>query len=83
VSAAARFAIADRVRVARLHEPEREVTSAFEDAPQPRLGELATIVDDVGDDIYLVERNTDDGVTAWLAEFEADELELVERAPRR
>jgi hypothetical protein len=78
------FEIADRVRVVRLNEPEREVTSAWEDAPQPRVGEIATVVDDVGDGIYLVERNTDDGVTAWLAEFEATELELVDRAlPRR
>jgi hypothetical protein len=71
--------IDDRVRIIRLREPERDVTSAFEIAPQPKVGELATIVDDVGDGIYLVERSTDDGVTAWLAEFERDELELVDR----
>jgi hypothetical protein len=71
--------IDDRVRIIRLREPERDVTSAFEIAPQPKVGEFATIVDDVGDGIYLVERSTDDGVTAWLAEFERDELELVDR----
>ena len=74
-----RFDILDTVRVVRLNEPERDVTSAFEHAPQPRLGQLATIVDDVGEGIYLVERTTDDGVTAWLAEFAGDELELVDR----
>ena len=73
------FELSDTVRVARLHEPDRDVTSSFEEAPQPRVGELGTIVDDVGDGLYLVERTTDDGVTAWLAEFAADELELVDR----
>lgn len=77
------FAILDTVRVIRLGEPEREVTSAFDPAPQPRVGQLATIVEDVGEGIYLVERTTDDGVTAWLAEFMEDELELVDRAPPR
>ena len=75
------FEISDTVRVVRLHEPDRDVTSAFEEAPQPRIGEIATIVDDVGDGLYLVERATADGVTAWLAEFLADELELVDRGP--
>lgn len=77
------FGILDTVRVVRLREPEREVTSAFEPAPQPRVGQLATIVEDVGEGIYLVECTTDDGVTAWLAEFTDDELELVDRAPTR
>lgn len=75
------LAIDDRVRIVRLVEPERDVTSAFEIAPQPRIGEVATVVDDVGDGIYLVERTTDDGMTAWLAEFERVELELVDRSP--
>jgi hypothetical protein len=77
------FEVSDTVRVVRLEEPDREVTSAFEEAPQPRVGELATIVDDVGDGLYLVERTTADGVTAWLAEFLEDELELVDRATPR
>ncbi len=75
------FEISDTVRIVRLHEPDRDVTSAFEDAPQPRVGESATVVDDVGEGLYLVERTTADGVTAWLAEFLADELELIDRAP--
>jgi hypothetical protein len=36
----------------------------------------------VGDDLYLVERTTDDGRTIWLAEFHATELELVDRPPQ-
>lgn len=71
------------VRVTRLREPEREVTSSFEPAPQPRTGETGTVVEDVGDGLYLVERVTDDGMTAWLAEFGEDELELIDRAPAR
>ena len=74
------FTVTDTVRIVRLHDSNRDVTSALDPAPQPRIGELATIVDDVGDDLYLVERTTDDGVSAWLAEFAGDELELVERA---
>jgi hypothetical protein len=72
----------DTVRIVRLHEPEREVTSALDPAPQPRVGELATVVEDVGDGIYLAERTTDDGMTRWMAEFTEDELELVDRVPR-
>ena len=78
--AAEAFEISDTVRIIRLQEPERDVTSAFEEAPQPRIGDVATVVDDVGDGLYLVERTTADGVTAWLAEFLAEELELVDRA---
>ena len=74
------FGILDTVRVVRLHDPDRDVTSALDPAPQPRIGELATVVDDVGEGLYLVERTTDDGISAWLAEFAGDELELVERA---
>ena len=74
------FGILDIVRVVRLHDPDRDVTSALEPAPRPRVGDIATVVDDVGDGLYLVERTTDDGVSAWLAEFTGDELELVERA---
>ena len=74
------FTVHDTVRIVRLHAPDRDITSSLTPAPQPRIGELAMIVDDVGDDLYLVERTTDDGVSAWLAEFAGDELELVERA---
>ena len=34
------------------------------------------------DEIYLVERTTDDGRTLWLAEFHVSELELLERPAR-
>ena len=69
----------DTVRIVRLLEREREVTSSSAEARQPRVGETGTVVEDVGDGIYLVERTTADGYTNWLAEFATDELELVDR----
>ena len=77
------FEIDDTVRIAKLLTPERDVTGRAAEPPQPRVGETGTIVDDVGDGIYLVERTTDDGSTQWLAEFADAELALVDRrAPR-
>lgn len=73
------FYPADLVRVASLEGEERDVDSSVDPPRQPRIGEIGTIVDEVGDGIYLVERSTDDGRTLWLAEFLASELELVER----
>jgi hypothetical protein len=74
----------DRVRVVRLLVAEREVDGASAQPPQPRVGEEATVIESLGDDLYLVERATDDGRTIWLAEFDVAELELVEqrRTPR-
>ena len=73
------FYPADLVRVVSLEGEERDVDSSIDPPRQPRVGEIGTIVDEVGDGIYLVERSTDDGRTLWLAEFLASELELVER----
>jgi len=75
-----RFQLEDTVRVVRLLEPEREVSGSSDPAPQPRVGDTATIVADVGDGIYLVESCTDDGVSRWMAEFTAEELVLVDRS---
>jgi hypothetical protein len=74
------FQLDDSVRVVRLLGPEREVTGSSEPAPQPRVGDRATVVADVGDGLYLLESRTDDGVTLWMAEFAAEEMELIERA---
>ena len=67
------------VRVAHLESEERDVDSHADPPRQPRVGEIATIIDEVADGIYLVERCTDDGRTLWIAEFLASELEVVER----
>ena len=74
------FQLDDTVRVAHLLEPEREVTGSSDPAPQPRVGDKATVVADLGEGLYLVESCTDDGMTVWMGEFAAEELKLVERA---
>ena len=77
------FGIDDTVRIARLLVDERDVTGSAAEPPQPRVGEIGTVVDDVGDGLYLVEQLTADGYTRWLAEFSHEELELVEREEQR
>jgi hypothetical protein len=76
------FEIFDVVRIERLLEPERDVDGSVETPPQPRVGELGTVVEALGDDVYLVERATDDGLTMWVAEFLDSELSLVRRPIR-
>lgn len=73
------FQLQDTVRVVRLLTPDREVTGSGAAPPQPRVGETGTVVDDLGEGLYLVERATDDGYTTWLAEFAAEELALAGR----
>lgn len=74
------YQLDDTVRIVRLLVPDREVTRSSPSAPPPRVGDWGTVVADVGDDIYLVEARTDDGVPLWLAEFADGELMLVDRA---
>jgi hypothetical protein len=69
----------DVVRIVRLESEQRDVDGSTHPPPQPRVGETGTIVEEVDDGIYLVERCTDDGRTIWLAEFLSGELELVNR----
>jgi hypothetical protein len=73
------FYPADVVRIAHLEADERDVDGPLDPPRQPRIGEVGTIIDQVGDDIYLVERCTDDGRTLWIAEFLGTELELIDR----
>ena len=74
------FQLDDKVRIVRLLEPEREVTGSADPAPQPRVGDGANVVADLGEGLYLLESCTDDGMTLWMGEFAAEELALVERA---
>ena len=69
----------DLVRIVHLETEDRDVDSSVDPPRQPRVGEIATIVDEVAEGIYLVERLTDDGRALWTAEFLASELELVQR----
>ena len=73
------FYPADIVRIVRLEADERDVDGSGDPPPQPRVGERGTVVEEVDDGIYLVERCTDDGRTLWIAEFLTGELALVER----
>ena len=73
------FQLDDTVRVVHLLEPEREVTGSSDPAPQPRVGDKANVVAELGDGLYLVESCTDDGMTLWMGEFAAEELALVAR----
>ena len=73
----------DTVRVARLLLPSRDVDGSSAEPPQPRVGEKGTVVDSLGEGLYLIERATDDGRTLWLAEFHDVELELLDRAELR
>ena len=73
------FEMFDVVRIARLLIPSRDVDGSAPDPPQPRVGETGSIVEVVGDDVYLVERVTDDGRTLWIAEFSESELTLLDR----
>ena len=71
--------LSDVVRVARLMIPGRDVDGPDITPPQPRIGDIATVVGALGDDLYLIEHATDDGRSLWLAEFHVGELELVAR----
>lgn len=68
----------ERVRIANLEEDGRAVDSSVEPPQQPRIGEMGTVVEEVAEGIYLVERCTDDGRVLWMAEFLASELERAE-----
>jgi hypothetical protein len=81
--ASAPFYPADIVRIVRLEAAERDVDGSADPPLPPRVGEMGTIVEEVDDGIYLVERRTDDGRTLWMAEFMAAELELVDRTEDR
>jgi hypothetical protein len=69
----------DVVRVVKLLAPERGVTSSFDPAPQPAVGDEGTVVS-VARRRYMVENVDGDGYTLWLADFAAEELELIAQA---
>jgi len=77
--ASRRFEPEDVVRVARVLVAEREVTGSSATPPQPRVGDIGSIVADVGDGLYLVESCTADGITIWMTELAAEELERADR----
>ena len=80
---ATRFEPTDVVLVQSLSVPDRVVDGPSAAPPQPHVGDIGTVVESLGDDLYLVERVTDDGQIVWTAEFHASELALLERESER
>ena len=73
------FRFPDTVRVVQLLVPTRDVLGSVRHPSQPAVGETGTVVFEYPDGSYAVERVAPDGMTVWLADFEAAELELVHR----
>jgi hypothetical protein len=65
----------DVVRVVHLLTLTRKVDGTTGVLRQPRVGDLGTIVHLLGPHSFVVECVDADGQTAWVADFEAEELE--------
>jgi hypothetical protein len=63
------------VRVVRLLTPTREVCGTAGVSRQPRVGDVGSIVHVLGPRAFIVECVDPEGLTAWVADFEAEELE--------
>jgi hypothetical protein len=72
----------DVVRVTRLIQPDRYYDGTEGVKRSPRVGDLGTIVHipPATNSWCIVESVGKDGLTIWLADIVADELELVEAA---
>ena len=72
----------DAVRVVRLLTVNRPYDGTVAVRRRPEVGDLATIVHEYDPDDprapLAVEKVDPDGYTIWLADFERDELELVD-----
>lgn len=68
----------EMVRVAKLNEPARPVIGSGDRTRQPRPGDMGTVVAVLGKgEKYTVECVDENGMTAWLCDFDADELETI------
>ena len=75
-----RFTMFTTVQIAHLLTPMRELLNAGQLLRQPVVGEKGTIVEIFGgldEATYLVEHLDAQGRPEWVAEFVADELQLV------
>ena len=74
----------DVVRVASLKKSDRSVDGPDGVKRSPQVGDFATVCHEYDADDpsakVAAEKVTDDGSTVWLADFDRDELELVETA---
>jgi hypothetical protein len=71
------FCELDVVRVTRLLTATRHVDGSSGMVRQPRVGDVGAIVHVLGEKAFVVECVDAGGLTAWVADFEAEEIELV------
>jgi hypothetical protein len=71
----------DVVRVTRLLTATRHVDGSSGAVRQPRIGDVGAIVHVFGEKTFAVECVDAAGLTAWVADFEAEEIELVSQRP--
>lgn len=69
------------VRVARLLQSDRSFQGTAGVSRKPEIGDIGTIVHVYDMTSFAVECMNDDGMTVWLADFFAEELELVKAKP--
>lgn len=69
------FSELDVVRIARLLTLTRGVDGTEAVVRQPRVGDIGAVVHVLGEDRFVVECVDASGLTLWLAEFMAEELE--------
>jgi Domain of unknown function (DUF4926) len=80
---AMRFHELDVVRLCRLLAATRHVTGTEGVVRQPRVGDVGAIVHVLAENAFIVECVDSDGRTTWLADFVAEELEIVSPAGER
>jgi hypothetical protein len=72
----------DVVRVAKLKKGNRSFDGSEGVKRPPQIGDVATVCHEYNTNnpsaTVAVEMATDDGMTVWLADFDRDELELVQ-----
>jgi hypothetical protein len=72
----------DAVRVVRLLTPTRQVDGSGGVVREPRPGDLGTIVHVLGEKTFVVECVEASGLTVWVADFAAEELERISQAAK-
>lgn len=75
----------DEVRVIRLTLDDHHVIAgSHKEVRPPQIGDTGTVIETPETQrtpTYLVERVDDEGLTWWLADLAAEELELISRLP--
>src|SRR5262249_23036939 len=73
----------DIVRVVRLNQSERWFVGMEGSARPPQIGDVGTVLMRYDPLNFAVECTADEATTIWLADFQSDEIELVEKDPGR